>query len=42
MFLTMQFHADAKKRRSFFTMLSATGELRRYKPNDDLCRIKLK
>ena len=30
MFLTRQFHADAKKRRSFLTMFFASGELRRY------------
>ncbi len=27
--LTMQFHADVKKRRSFLTMLFVSGELRR-------------
>jgi len=30
MFLTMQFHTDANKRRSFLTMLFASGELRHY------------
>ncbi len=30
MFLTKKFHADAKKRRSFLTMLFSSGELRRY------------
>lgn len=28
--ITKQFHADGKKRRSFLTMLFASGELSRY------------
>jgi hypothetical protein len=32
--ITRQIHADAKKRRSFLTILFATGDLQRYVNNE--------